>query len=249
MNYIIKIPQFEGPFDLLLELVEKKKVEITDIKISEIAEDYLIALKKMEDLDIGIASDFLRLAGNLLQLKSRSLIPSTTHDWDGIYHDYLEEEMGMFENEEDLKMRLMEYRIYKDAAVELMKFEEERSKSFERYEFDEITSFSIISKEKFIEISAEILQLMTEEDDDFFIDDFDTIYLDEITVEEKMEFVVQILKQGNNFNKFSQLLNERANKSEVVATFLALLELSKSGLIKINQDSNFEEITIDLEEK
>ena len=247
MKYIVKIPQFEGPFDLLLDLIEKDQIEITDIKVGKIADDYLDAIKKMQELDIHLASDFLRFAGNLLHLKSKTLIPSTPN-WDGICNDFFEDEFEMFEDEDDLKQRLMEYKVYKSAARKLVEFETIRKMSYERYEFEKIENFNYISKEEFIEISAEILQLMMESDEDFFIDDFDTIYLDEITVEEKMDMVLNILKEGENFQRFSEILSEKKNKLEVVATFLALLELSKIGKIKIDQEDNFQDITIQLEE-
>jgi segregation and condensation protein A len=247
MKYVVKIPQFEGPFDLLLDLISKQKIEITEIKIGPITDDYLNAIQKMQELDIHLASDFLRVAGHLLHLKSKTLIPSSP-DWDGVYNDYFEDEMELFEDEEDLKQRLLEYRVYKDAATRLMELEEIRKLSYERGGIEKVKSFNFISKEEFIRISAEIMQLMMETDDDFFIDDFDTIYMDEITVEEKIDFILDILKSGDNFRRFSDLLTEKKSKIEIVATFLALLELTKMGRVVLIQEDNFQDIIVQLED-
>jgi segregation and condensation protein A len=245
MSYIIRIPQFEGPFDLLLDLVEKRQITITEIKISEIAEDYLLAIRRMQELDIRLASDFIRLAGTLLSLKSRSLIPAQTEWGDYQFDDGMDDDYDMmFESEDELKQRLMEYKVYKQAAERLADMGHERRRSYERHNEEELTKFTMISRDKFLQIAVEIMEQMEDVEEEII----SMIYLDQISVEDKMEEVLAFLLKGDRFSRFTELLRKDKTRGDMVATFLALLELSRQGRLRLDQSKNFEEIRVELQD-
>lgn len=246
MQYIVRIPQFEGPFDLLLDLVDKAKIPLAEIPIARIAEDYLTAVKAMHELDIRLASDFIRMAGTLLYLKSRSLIPARNDDGRLMFDDDFIEDDLFFESEEEMHLRLAEYRIYKEAAARLAEYACERKRCYERFDPEEQTRLTLMNRDAFLRIAADVLAQM--EPDEELEDLVSYIYLDPVTVEEKMERIIEFLRQGERFRRFSELLEEQGNKAEKVATFLAILELSRQGTLHVSQEGNFTEITVELDE-
>lgn len=245
MNYIVRIPQFEGPFDLLLDLVDKQRIPIAEIRIADIAEDYLAAIRRMQDLDIVLASDFIRMAGTLLHLKSRSLIPVHEADRGFVFEEPNDPDLDfIFESEDELKSRLLAYRVYKDAAQRLAGYEAARHACLSRP--DEpltITRFELMARDEFLRIAADILSQMTVEEPE----EIRTIFLDEITVEEKMDFILEYLGRGENLVRFSNLLVEQKSRLESVATFLAILELTRLCKIKVKQKTTFADIEIQLD--
>jgi len=127
-EYKIKLPTFEGPFDLLFHLIKKAEVDIWSISIAEITDQYLAYLQSMKELNLDIASEFLVMAATLLRLKSKLLLPRP------IKSDEEQEEEDLFEihSAEELFQRLEEYRFFKEVAQHLLQREEEQQKIFLR---------------------------------------------------------------------------------------------------------------------
>lgn len=244
MNYIVRIPQFEGPFDLLLDLVDKQRIPITEIKIAQIAEDYLVAIRRLKDLDIAIAGDFIRMASTLLHLKSKSLIPSQDEERGFLFEEPMDDGMDyVFDSEDELKSRLLAFKVYRDAAQRLAGYEAARRACLQRPDTPTVIHrFEPMGREEFLRIVAEILPQVAVKPEEIR-----TIYLDEISVEEKMDFILEWLADGERLARFSVLLEKRENRSEIVATFLAILELTRMRRIKLKQKSLFEDIEIKLE--
>lgn len=245
MNYIVRIPQFEGPFDLLLDLVDRQRIPITEIKIAQIAEDYLDAIRKLRDLDIALAGDFIRMASTLLHLKSKSLLPSARDEELGyLFEEPMDDGMDyVFDSEDELKSRLLAFRVYRDAAARLAGYEAARRACLQRTESPTVIHrFEPMGREEFLRIVAEILPQLVQKPEEVR-----TIYLDEISVEEKMDFILDWLAEGDRLSRFSALLEKRENRAEVVATFLAILELTRLCRIKLKQKKLFDDIEIQLE--
>lgn len=234
MTYKVKLEVFEGPLDLLLYLIKKEEVDIYDIPIAKIAAQYLGYLNLMQLLDLKLAGEFLVMASTLMQIKSKMLLP-------------LEERGPEEEEEEDpraeLVHRLLEYKKFKEAASRLEELEETRLKSFRRratpesfeaedteesyFEaglFDLITAFSKVLKSI---PKKEFLQIIQ----------------DEFTVEKKVHDLLHLLVIKPVIY-FSKLLARAKNKAEIIATFLAILELIRVKEIVIRQKDSFGEIQI-----
>ena len=234
MSYKVKLELFEGPLDLLLYLIKKEEIDIQDIPIAKITQQYLEALDVIKLLDLDIAGEFLVMAATLMQIKSRMLLPP-------------EEQPPPEEEEPDpraeLVQRLLEYQKFKEAAARLSQMEEERKNLFTRpavlpreveegkeasyFEasiFDLITAFSKIterlSKEQFYEVVK-----------------------DEYTVEDKIHQILHALAQRSVLH-FSELFKEMQNRLEVIATFLAVLELIRLKEILVQQREPFGEIEV-----
>ncbi|MFH1045814.1 MAG: segregation/condensation protein A [Candidatus Omnitrophota bacterium] len=231
MTHKIKLEIFEGPLDLLLYLIKKEEINIYDIPIAKITEQYLEYLGLMQLLDLKMAGEFLVMASTLMQIKSRMLLPP--------------DEQELEEEEEDpraeLVRRLLEYRKFKEAAGRLEDLEGEQAKTFRRkvltdakgeggetyFEaslFDLIAAFSKILKtvprEQFLEIMRE-----------------------EFTVEKKVHDLLHLLV-ATPILYFSKLFERAKSKIEIITTFLAVLELIRMKEIMIRQKDSFTEIEI-----
>jgi len=233
----VKLPAYEGPLDLLLDLIEKNEMDIKDIQVSVICRQYLEYLNQMRELNLEIAGDFLVMAATLLYIKSKMLLP-------------VEEE----EKEEEgpdprlvLIQKLMEYQAFKQAAKELGVLETERGKMFTRqiaeyYLEDislgesEINSFSANLYDlvqAFHQVLSKASREMSHE-----------VFEPEVSIEEKMEHIKERLQNEGRFT-FASLFPKPWTKGELVATFLALLEVTRLRLVRIFQDKTFGEIMIE----
>ena len=231
MNYKVRLDIFEGPLDLLLYLIKKEELDIYDIPITRITEQYLEYISVMELLDLDIAGEFLVMAATLMQIKSKLLLPPDPDSQD-------QEEL---DPRAELVRRLLEYKAFKDAAGQLRNFEEKRSGIFSRFGvepeidggdspffegslFDLITAFSKVLKNLPKESFHEVLK-------------------DEFTVAEKVhEIFHRLMKEPVIY--FTELFKSAKNKFEVITTFLAILELIRLKEIAISQMNHFGEIEI-----
>lgn len=226
----VELPSFQGPLDLLLHLIQQNKVDIYDIPIVLIADQFIVTLKQMEAFDADIASEFLVLAATLLYLKSRSLLPRPQKTQEEIEH---EEEL-----KQDLVERLIVYRAFKEIASFLNAKE---VSSGIRY-FREVDPNEIIATMKQpnpltgIEL-ADLLQAFqtvlsrVEEGEDIHY-----IQAEEIPVEMMLDDIMRRLMLHPAGMKFSQLLRYRS-RVEIVVAFVALLELLKEGRVRAEQSS------------
>jgi len=235
MRYRVKLDIFEGPFDLLLFLIRKNEVDIFNIPIAEITRQFLDYIEIMKILDLDVAGDFIEMAATLMNIKSRMLLPRPPGVSDEEYEDPRTE----------LVARLLEYKRFKDAALELDTMEDNRRKVFPRRYFNYIT------REE-------------EKEDDVLLDDvtlFDlmvafrkaldnmpkVVYHEvkkiEVTVEEQSEYILKKL-QDKKVLLFQELMAELKVKIVLIVTFIALLELCRSGKIVVRQSKVFDDIRI-----
>ena len=224
-NLSIKVQDFEGPLDLLIHLIEKEKIDIYDIPIVAVTEQYIEYLQAMTEFDIEIASEFLLMAATLLQIKSRMLLPKQTAEGE--------------EDETDPRQLLVEYRRIKVCASNLaeLKLQAERC----RYRLPLLSGFVERSlkqyeAEELISAMLTLLSVKTE----------NTAYIErqEFNVQDKMNEIVHMLSQHLNGVEFAKVFSRTGSRSEKVASFLAVLELLKLGVVTINQTVAFAPIYI-----
>lgn len=229
--YKIKLEIFEGPLDLLLYLIRKEELNIYDIPITRITEQYLEYLNLMEMLDLGIAGEFLVMAATLMHIKSKLLLPPDPNE-------IATEEL---DPRAELVRRLLEYKAFKEAAEGLRGFESTRSTYFTRIDAEpeldgQDSPFVEVSLFELINAFAKILKNNERNDDH-------EVMKDEFTVAEKVhEIFHRLIKQPVVY--FSEFFKSAKNKLEVITTFLAILELIRLKEIKIMQSERFGEIEI-----
>jgi len=233
--YEVKLDSFQGPLDLLLYLVQKNEMNIYDIPIAEITRQYLEYLELMKMLDLEIASEFLVMAATLMQIKSQSMLPAPTP-----------EQVEFVEGaREELIRQLIEYKKFKEAAQKLRELEIEREKLFfrqapppeveEKEYLIEATLFDLLSALKDL-----LSRLPPEEEME--------LEGEEVTVEEKMEEIMEALRERGGEMAFDELFGEIRIKSELIVAFLAMLELIKLRRIIAYQTRPFGEITLRIAE-
>ncbi|MCE5191414.1 MAG: segregation/condensation protein A [Actinomycetia bacterium] len=240
MAYHIKTDAFEGPFDLLLTLVARQKVDVSELSIAEIADQYLAEVARMEDLDLEVASDFLLVAATLLELKAANLLPREVVDLGEEYEDLSPEEAR-----ELLVTRLLAYKQFKNAAAELAARLESETKMHPR---------AAGLEERFLKLMPDYLEGLTlrslavicadlEHSRQVFLLQAEHIAAAPISLELHVESVARMLAKRKRA-MFSELLAAGARTEERVVTFLAILELYKRGLVSLTQDDVFGDIEV-----
>lgn len=223
MSTRVQLEIFEGPLDLLLHLIKKNEVSITDIPIATITEQYLATLELMQNLSLDVAGEFLVMAATLIHIKSRMLLPPS--------EDTEEEEEGA-DPREELVRRLLEYQRFKDAAAQLEQREILTRDVFVRsaapIREGAFPSFREVSVFELLTALRRVLERLPK-------DNVHEVTLDRITVREKMTLLLDTLRaQGQVL--FEALFTEAKTRMDVVVTFLAMLELVKVRAIRIFQD-------------
>lgn len=234
MEYKINIPEFEGPLDLLLHLIKQENIDIYDINIEHITKQYLDYIKLMEELNLNIASEYLVMAAELLQIKSNSLLPKS----DTIEDDFEEN------TRENLIKKLLDYEQYKDITSEMKKLEEFRQSVYTR-EPDNLSEF--IDNTKKIDYGVSLNDLL--EAFNKLIEQKEIkkplntkITNKEYSVNKRCTEIKKILKARKKVD-FKDLF-EDFNKECIVVTFLAILSMSREQEIVIEQENNFNNIII-----
>ncbi len=240
-EYRIRLENFEGPFDLLFHLIEKNEMDIYDIKISDITDQYMEILMDMQILDLDFASEFLVMASTLLHIKSKLLLP------------VIQEEEEELDPREALVMQLLEYRKYKKASSYIKTQHESGNKLF--YGHPSTENFG--ESKKVYEVSPIILKEMYK----VIVGrnerkrNYRTRYMakilrhDKFTVEKKIKFVVKILLENVTVN-FHNVFKKKGTESlEVVVSFLSILELAKESKAKIKQKKVFSDIIVERTDK
>ena len=238
MDYSIKIDEFEGPLDLLLHLIKEDNIDIYDISIDKIIKDYLDYINKMEELNINVASSYLVMASELMEIKSKSLLPSNK-----------KEEVS--ENEEEVSRerlisKLIEYKKYKEITNSFKELESLRKEIYikspeniKNYIDEKITNDNDISVNDLIKAFSLFLERKKLEKP------LNTkITNKEYSVKERKSSIRNILKERKKL-EFTELFNEY-NKSFIVVTFLSILEMTKDNEIDLKQEDNFSKIYIEL---
>ncbi len=239
-----KLQYFEGPLDLILQLIEKNKVSIYDIPIVLITEQYLDYVSHMETEDLNVVSEFLVMAATLIDIKSRMLLPAETNE-EG------EEE----DPRAELVARLLEYRMYKYMAQELSELEEGAGRHLykvptvpeevARYEppvdLDRLLDGLTLAR---LQAVFESVVKRRADKIDPIRSRFGTIRKEPVSLETRIGTVMEYARSHRTFS-FRQLLERQADRLEIVVTFLAVLELMKMGKIHLTQEVLFDDMNIE----
>jgi segregation and condensation protein A len=232
--YTIRLEMFEGPLDLLLHLIHKNELDITNIPIALITEQYLEYLKLMKVLNLDVAGEYLLMASTLLYIKSKTLLPTSS-----------EEEVEEGEDPRaELIRRLLEYQKYKEAAVEL-----EKRPLLDRDVFIRSTSMEMedTGEEERVEVSLfELVEAFRKILERVKAEEFHEVILDRLSVEEKVQEILSLLQREKRSMAFHLLFPEQASRRVIIITFLAILELVKTKLVRIFQLAPFETIRLSL---
>ncbi len=229
-SYSVKLEVFEGPLDLLLHLIKRNQVDIYDIPIATITDQYLEYLSVMRSLNLDVAGEFLLMAATLLQIKSKMLLPPGAEE---------EEEEGG-DPRAELVNRLLEYQKFKEAAARLNERDIlERDIFVHGHQAEDTEGEGLIEVGVFelIEALRDVLNRSAPEGA------YD-ITLDRITIEERIAQILETVKSRGSGLLFSSLFSGTSSKEDIIITFLALLELIKMRMIKIYQRAPFGPIEI-----
>ena len=244
MELEFSLPVFSGPLDLLLHLIEKNRVSIYDIPIAEITDQYMGYIDEMKKRDLDVMSEFLVMASTLLSIKAKMLLPREET-----------EEGEEIDPRDELVQKLLEYKMVKTMSVKLREMSEGagsvcyRNPSIpdEVLSYEEPVDVAELTKDltlkKLNDIFEEVLKRAKGRVDPVR-SSFGEIKKEEVSVEEKISYVSSYLLRHRKFS-FRELLLAQSSKTEVIVTFLAILELMKSGDISTSQESNFSEIMIE----
>lgn len=230
------IGDFEGPLDLLLHLIKKSKMEIFDIEISEITRMYLNYIEEMTDMNLDIASEYLVMSAELIEMKSRKLLPNKKD----------EEEDAIEENpEEELKRRLVEYKKYKESTEVFRGLEENRAnyytkapESLKQYSSEKLENDGSVGIFDLLDAFQKLLERQ-----EYNKPKNTKITRKELSVKERVAKIRDILKVHKKLN-FIELFDD-FSKPYVVVTFLSVLEMAKNREINIKQDNNFSDIYLE----
>ena len=243
MSYKVKLNIFEGPFDLLVYLIENAEMSIYDIKVSEITSQYLEHIEMMREQEVQIAAEFLVLAATLIELKSKMLLPRIKVDGE------IEEDPRT-----DLTQKLIEYTKFKKRAAILEKLRESSALKIKKPQEDlqkytgEPDEYLMLDMDKFVNAfkafiykkkkRAELTEIQNK------------IRREKITVESKSTFIQNVLnKTKKGFINFRRLLHPETDKYDKVVTFVSLLEMIRTGRISVKQKNNFSDIEVKLNDK
>ena len=231
----LKLSNFDGPLDLLLSLVKENKIEIKDIFVSQVTEQFLEYMNQVSELDVELASEYMAMAATLLEIKSRALLPPVVKD------DEPEEETP----EAVLIRQLEEYKLFKEIVTELK--EQENVDRFYRDPDKNVGKEVSVIKENlsldgFIAAFKKFLaKLQVKSQQSTTVSR--TMARESFSVPQKINFIREVLKTVNEF-KFTELFEPGASRNEYVTTFIAVLELTKLQIITIRQSDIFEDIVI-----
>lgn len=236
MDYKIMIDEFEGPMDLLLHLIKKDNIDIIDISIEKITKQYLDYIEEMENLNLDIASEYLIMAAELLEIKSSKLLPKQEND----------------EVEEDLEAnfinRLIEYKQYKEITQQFKELEENRKEVYTKIP----DSLNEYKQNSTIDLGdTTIADLISAMNNFLSRKELEKplntkITTKEYNIDERSYEIRKILKKNKKMN-FKELF-EVYRKDYIVVTFLAILSMAKKQEIEIKQDNNFNDIYLSLKE-
>lgn len=244
MGIPVKLEAFEGPLDLLLHLIEKNKIDIYDIPIVEITNQYMDYIRQMQREDLNVMSEFLVMAATLLDIKCRMLLPKEAAE-DGTEEDPRQE----------LVEQLLQYKMYKYMAEELKERQtdsdmvlyrspdvpEEVLEYVEPVDLDRLLSGLTLSR-----LNGIFREVMKRQNDkiDPVRSRFGKIEKEEVSLSERLDYIHGYLKTHRSFS-FRQMLENQKSRMQIVVTFLAMLEMMKLGEIRVEQESTFGEIMIE----
>jgi segregation and condensation protein A len=228
-NYILNIENFEGPLDLLWDLIKRAKIDVTEIHIAQITEQYIEYLKLMNKMNVKIASEFVLMASDLLYYKSKALLPSGD----------IEDEYFVPPFPPDLVEKLIEYKKYQLTSLKLKDYYDNFANVFQRENvIQEITDENYVGVTLYDLLNA-FSKILHKKEEIIH----EEIVFDEILVSDMIDSIASLLeKQSNIF--FSDLFTDNPGRIELIVTFMAILEMAKYGKIKILQHKIYGDIRI-----
>ena len=238
VDYTTVLDNFEGPLDLLLFLINKEEIEIKDVFVSQVTEQFLDYMKGLPYLDVDKVSEYLNIAATIIKIKAQALVPNIEED--------PEIDAEIEEDKAQLIRALEEYKLIKEETKKLKELEtigyyfKEPDKDVGEtrtvFTLDHLTLDGLITA---------FSQLMLKREEDLKEEEVREIPRDSFTVEQKIQFVLESLEQLKEV-KFEELFTKDYTKSEIVTTFQAILELLKYQFLRVKQENTFGEITISL---
>lgn len=236
MEYSVNLNMFQGPFDLLFHLIEKKEIDIYDIPISEITEQYLQYIEQMRQFNMNITSEFVLMAATLIEIKSQMLLPQKEKD----------EDPRM-----ELVNKLLEYKLFKDITLKFKEYENESSFYFSKPK-EEICLTSDVKIEQLslneiniYELYNIFLTLMKNQNVKVVHENTYKVYRENYSVKDIVDVLMKKLKDYGRVSLFHTLKEQsRITKEYVITSFLAVLEVSNKPGIKVEQDDTFSDILI-----
>lgn len=244
MQYNVKIDAFEGPLDLLLHLINRLEIDIYDIPVAVITEQYLLYIHTLKELELDVASEFLVMAATLLAIKSKMLLPKHEEDvLDESYSIDIEQD----DPREELVQRLIEYRKYKEAAQDLKSLEEQRGLMYTKPPSD-LSELAQKAKPEITELNVTLYDMLGAFQKLLRRKKLQKpiatkITKQEIPIEKRMAEIITELKNIKGRKSFYQLF-PYPDREHIVVTFLAILELMKRKEIMLDQEHNFAEIFV-----
>lgn len=239
MDYQLILDDFEGPLELLYQLVKKNEIDISEISLAKITDQYLDYLNQMREFDIDLASEFLIIAAELIEIKIKALLPQEE-----------EEE----ESEHDLITRLREYELFKNIAEMLKEWEEAAGNRYKcQVDIEELMPEMIqvdleISAAELHELVVKAITAEKEEETEVLKNpNLEYLKEEKFNIRDKIRDMLKNIRKVSQEISFYHLIEEENNQLEIVVTLLALLELMKRKRIRVVQNNNFSEIMISLE--
>ena len=227
---VLHVSNFEGPLDLLWNLIKKAKIDIMEVSLSQITEQYIGYLRLMEKMNVAVATDFIIMASELAYYKSKALLPTGE----------MEDEFFIPPLPPELVQKLLEYKKFQKAGSELRNMYDLNQDSYARTqslpEFIDSKEWHTMSLYDLLNAFAGIAGRNEKKEEK-------TIKFDEVLVSDKIKMLIDLLKKTDKIN-FFDLFSEDSTRGEIIATFLAILELTKIRRIKIMQSGNYEDIAV-----
>lgn len=231
-RYVVRLDVFEGPLDLLLHLITKHEIDIFDIPIAFVTSKYLEYLELMKELNLDLASDYLEMAATLALIKSKMLVPNEPAG------DEEEVEEGP-DPREELVRRLLEYQKYKTAAVELADRPMLGRDTFSRGMAEEFAWDRDLASPGLFALIEAFQEAISKAD----VDSQHQVTIIRMSISDRINQIVDTLRQKRQLS-FGQLIEDTKSKSDLVVTFISLLEMTKMGLIRIHQPAEQGEIYV-----
>ena len=241
MSYKVRLQSFEGPFDLLVYLIENAQMSIYDIKISEITSQYLAYINTMKEMDVYVASEFMVLASALIEIKSKMILPRAVDPGDG---SVVEEDPRS-----ELVARLLEYKRFKQAAEILQEQEERCAHIYEKPQedisayLDEPDEYLRLDLTQFA--NAFNLFIQKKQKVDSVRKHYTRIERERARMEERISYIAGMLRKsiGQIFS-FKEFIHNKKDRYDVVVTFVSLLEMAKNRIVQVDQKSTYGDIQV-----
>ncbi len=241
MSYKVRLQTFEGPFDLLVYLIENAEMSIYDIKISEITSQYLAYIQTMQEMDVHVASEFMVLASALIEIKSKMILPRMVDPGDG---NVVEEDPRT-----ELVARLLEYKRFKQAAEILQEQEERCAHIYEKPQedisayLDEPDEYLRLDLAQFA--NAFNLFIQKKQKVDSVRKHYTRIERERARMEERISYITGMLRKsiGQIFS-FKEFIHNKKDRYDVVVTFVSLLEMAKNRIVQVDQKSTYGDIQV-----